>query len=87
MVSKTFREGKMKILFLEGSEERFKKEFLNRKTAIIKIYSLKEPKLIIQEWRLTKFTHNSKVRGNLLSGHLRGWKKKDFYQAKIGCFF
>ncbi len=87
MVSKTFREGKMEILFYEGSEERFKKEFLNRKTAIVKIYSLKKPKPIIKEWRLINFTQNSSVRGNLLSGYLKGWKKKGFYQAKVGCFF
>ena len=87
MALKIFRDGKMKILFLEGSEEGFKKKFLNCKTAIVKIYSFKERQAIIKEWKLTNFTEKSSVRGNLRTGYLRDWKKKGFYQAKVGCFF
>ena len=70
------------IKYYPDDENEFKKQFLVQKHAWIIIHKV-DGSVTEHVWNLNGFTENSSVKGNLLSGRLRGWKEKGICKAEI----
>ena len=72
----------LEIQFIPGDEVEFKRLLLAQKQAWIMLYKIdgsREQKM----WKALSFKENSSLKGNLLSGYLRGWREKGIYKAEI----
>jgi len=72
----------LEIVLSPENEEDFKKAFLSSGVATVKIYKI-DNSCTVSEWKLNKFSPSSSVKGNLLSGRLRGWREKGIYKAEV----
>ncbi len=70
------------LIFHPADENEFKQQLIRRKEAQIVLYKAdgSSEKLY---WNANRFTEESNLRGNLWSGYLRGWKKKNIVKAEI----
>lgn len=76
------RSTALEIVLSPEKEEDFKRAFLRKGTAMVKIYKM-DGTCTVNEWRLNRFSADSSVKGNLMSGRLRGWKDKGIYKAEV----
>lgn len=72
----------VEIKFFPPDEEDFKQRFLTQKFAWVLIHKT-DGSVIEKMWRIHGFSSGSSLRGNLLSGYLRGWKEKGIFKAEI----
>lgn len=70
------------IKFFPGDEEDFKRRFLAQGFAWIVIHKT-DGTVMEKRWNIKGFTSNSSLKGNLLSGRLRGWREKGIHKAEI----
>lgn len=70
------------LIFSPVDELKFKELLLKIKTAQIHIYKTDGSK-VIKTWRVKNFTESSSLKGNLLSGYLRGWRERGIYKAEV----
>jgi len=72
----------LEILYHPGPEETFKERFLESKLAYIKLYYT-DGTTKDKVWKAGRFSESSSVKGNLLSGYLRGWRDKGIFKAEL----
>lgn len=70
------------LTFAPSDEDEFKKLLLEKKIARVELYKIDGSK-VIKTWRANSFSKSSSLRGNLLSGYLRGWREKGIYKAEV----
>ncbi len=70
------------LVYLSGSEEKFKQELLSSRKAYIKLYFTNNSSEI-KEWNISKFDQTSNVASNLRGGYLRDWKKRGIFKAEL----
>ncbi len=75
--------GQLEIEYFPSGEENFKKEFLVRRGAHVRIYYWGDKQPITRFWHAYRFSESSSVRGNLASGLLRGWREKGICRAEV----
>lgn len=81
-ISTARHSSNLEIILLPENEEDFKRAFLRKEIATVKIYKV-DGSSTVSEWKLNKFSASSSVKGNLLSGRLRGWRDKGIYKAEV----
>lgn len=76
------KTAKPELIFQPLDEIKFKEQLLKTKEAEIILFKAdgSSEKLY---WNASRFTEQSNLRGNLWSGYLRGWKKKNIVKAEI----
>lgn len=72
----------LEIILSPVNENDFKRAFLRKKLATVKIYKI-DGSCTVSEWKLNKFSESSSVKRNLLSGRLRGWRDKGICRAEV----
>lgn len=72
----------LELIFSPVDELKFKELLLKVKAAQIHMYKINGSK-IVKTWRVKNFTESSNLKGNLLSGYLRGWREKGIYKAEV----
>ncbi len=75
--------GQLEIEYFPSGEENFRKEFLVRRGAHVRIHYWGDKKSITRFWHAYKFSESSNVRGNLASGYLRGWREKGICRVEV----
>ena len=64
------------------SEEEFKENLLEQKRAFVSLHK-SNGTIETVEWRATKFSSTSSLRGNLWSGLLRNWESNCIIKAEL----
>ena len=72
----------LEIKYFPEDELEFKRLLLANKQAYVVIHKLNDSKEQ-KVWKALSFNENSSVKGNLLSGYLRGWRDKGIYKAEV----
>ena len=73
---------RLEISYCGDTEEDFKQQLLEHKTAYIKLYYTNNT-TEIKEWKAFRFSSSSSVDGNLRSGYLRGWRDRGIFRAEL----
>lgn len=69
-------------LIFYPSEDEFKENLLEQKRALVSLHKSNGTREIV-EWKATRFSSNSSLRGNLWSGLLRNWETKGIIKAEL----
>lgn len=76
------RGDQLTLVFSPSDEDEFKTLLLQKKIARVELYKIDGGK-VTKTWRANSFSRSSSLRGNLLSGYLRGWREKGIYKAEV----
>jgi hypothetical protein len=70
------------IVYHPGPESAFKEALLERRRAYVRLFKT-DGTSDDKVWNAQKFTTESKVKGNLMTGYLRHWRDKGIYKAVV----
>lgn len=72
----------LEIVFYPSNEADFQQKLIKAKKAYLLIHKA-DGSSESKEWNASNITESSNIRGNLRSGHLRGWKRRGIVKAEV----
>lgn len=76
------KTSKPELIFEPSDEDEFKRQLIETREAEIAIYYA-DGKRKISHWDAKNFSSRSNLRGNLWSGYLRDWKRRNIIRAEL----
>ena len=77
---------RLEIVYFPEGEENFKQKFLAidslRRIAYVRIHYF-GGHVAYREWRAANIDEDSSIRGNLMGGHLRNWRRRNIVKAEV----